>query len=115
MSASSLRTLRDAIKRRSFDGAYYILGDDDYQKDDAIRQLVEAALEPGTKDFNLDARRGSDIAVVDLACAKRWAIAAVSQRLRARMTVGTKLAHSRVTLVTNSQLPSWWFPWVGGG
>jgi len=61
MAASSLRTLRDAIKRRSFDGAYYILGDDDYQKDDAVRQLVEAALEPGTRDFNLDARRGLDI------------------------------------------------------
>ena len=61
MAASSLKTLRDTIKRRSFDGAYYILGDDDYQKDDAVRQLVDAALEPGTKDFNLDTRRGLDI------------------------------------------------------
>ena len=61
MSASSLRTLRDAIKRRSFDGAYYILGDDDYQKDDAVRQLIEAALEPGTRDFNFDVRRASEL------------------------------------------------------
>ena len=61
MSASSLKTLRDAIKRRSFDGAYYIFGDDEYQKDDAIRQLVEAAVEPAAKDFNLDVRRGSDL------------------------------------------------------
>jgi DNA polymerase-3 subunit delta len=61
MAASSLKTLRDTIKRRSFDGAYYILGDDEYQKDDAVRQLVDAALEPGTKDFNLDTRRGLDI------------------------------------------------------
>jgi DNA polymerase-3 subunit delta len=61
MSVSSLKTLRDAIKRRSFDGAYYISGEDDYQKDDAVRQLVEAALDPATKDFNLDVRRGSDI------------------------------------------------------
>ena len=61
MSASSLKTLRDAIKRRSFDGAYFIAGEDDYQKDDAVRQLVEAALEPALRDFNLDTRRAVDL------------------------------------------------------
>ncbi len=61
MSASSLKTLRDAIKRQSFDGAYYISGEDDYQKDDAVRQLIEAALEPETRDFNLDTRRAADL------------------------------------------------------
>ncbi|MGH7650692.1 MAG: DNA polymerase III subunit delta [Gemmatimonadaceae bacterium] len=61
MAASSLRTLRDAIKRQSFDGAYLISGDDDYQKEDAVRQLVDAALEPSLRDFNLDTRRGSDV------------------------------------------------------
>jgi DNA polymerase III subunit delta len=61
MSASSLKTLRDAIKRRSFDGAYYISGEDDYQKDDAVRQFLDVALEPGAKDFNLDTRRAADL------------------------------------------------------
>jgi DNA polymerase-3 subunit delta len=61
MSVSSLKTLRDTIKRRSFDGAYYISGEDDYQKEDAVRQLVEAALDPATRDFNLDITRGSDV------------------------------------------------------
>jgi DNA polymerase III subunit delta len=61
MPASSLKTLRDVIKRRSFDGAYYISGEDDYQKDDAVRQLIEAALDPASRDFNLDIRRGQDI------------------------------------------------------
>jgi DNA polymerase III subunit delta len=61
MSASSLKTLRDAIKRRSFDGAYFITGEDEYQKDDAVRQLVEAALEPALRDFNLDTRRAADL------------------------------------------------------
>jgi DNA polymerase-3 subunit delta len=61
MSASSLKTLRDAIKRRSFDGAYFIIGEDDYQKDDAVRQLVEAALEPTLRDFNLDTRRAAEL------------------------------------------------------
>lgn len=61
MSASSLKTVREAIKRRSFDGAYFITGEDDYQKDDAVRQLVEAALEPALRDFNLDTRRAADL------------------------------------------------------
>jgi len=61
MSVSSLKTLRDAIKRRSFDGAYYISGDDEYQKDDAVQQLIDAALDPGSRDFNLDIRRAMDL------------------------------------------------------
>jgi DNA polymerase-3 subunit delta len=61
MSASALKTLRDAIKRRSFDGAYYIWGEDDYQKDDAVRQLIDAALDPQARDFNLDTRRAADL------------------------------------------------------
>lgn len=61
MSASSLKTLRDVLKRRSFDGAYFITGEDDYQKDDAVRQLTEAALEPDSRDFNLDTRRAAEL------------------------------------------------------
>ncbi len=61
MSVSSLKALREALKRRSFDGAYYITGEDDYQKDDAVSQLVEAALDPQSRDFNLDIRRGADL------------------------------------------------------
>ena len=61
MSASSLKTLRDALKRRSFDGAYYISGEDDYQKDDAVRQLVESALDPALRDFNLDLKRAAEL------------------------------------------------------
>jgi DNA polymerase III subunit delta len=61
MSSSSLKTLRDAIKRQSFDGAYFITGEDDYQKDDAVRQLVEAALDPTSRDFNLDTRRAAEL------------------------------------------------------
>ena len=61
MSVSSLKALREALKRRSFDGAYYITGEDDYQKDDAVSQLVEAALDPQARDFNLDIRKGGEL------------------------------------------------------
>jgi DNA polymerase-3 subunit delta len=61
MAVSTLKILRDAIKRQSFDAAYYIWGEDDYQKDDAVRQLIDAALDPGARDFNLDTRRSTEL------------------------------------------------------
>jgi DNA polymerase-3 subunit delta len=58
---AALKTLRDAVKNRRFDGAYYVYGDDEYQKDDAVRQIVAAAVDPATRDFNLDIRRAADL------------------------------------------------------
>src|SRR5512141_2217221 len=60
MSASALKTLRDALKRGVFDGVYYICGEDDFQKEDAMRQLVAAAVEPSMRDFNTEFRRAQD-------------------------------------------------------
>jgi DNA polymerase III subunit delta len=61
MPASSLKILRDAIEHRSFDSAYCISGEDDYQKDDAVRQLIDAAVDSASRDFNLDIRRSADL------------------------------------------------------
>ena len=61
MAPSSLKTLRDAIKNASFDHAYYITGEDEFQKEDAARQLIEAAVDPRAADFNLDIRRAADL------------------------------------------------------
>ena len=61
MSANTaLKTLRDALKRGTFDGAYYICGEDDFQKEDAMKQLIAAAVEPAMRDFNMEVRRGSE-------------------------------------------------------
>jgi DNA polymerase III subunit delta len=61
VSKAALQTVRDAIKRGSFEPAYYIFGEDDYQKEDAVKQLQFAAVEAATRDFNLENRRGSDL------------------------------------------------------
>ncbi len=61
MPPSSLKTLRDAIKSRSFDHAYYITGEDEFQKEDAIKQLIAASIDPAAADFNLDIRRVGDL------------------------------------------------------
>lgn len=44
-----------------FDGAYYIHGEDEFQKSDAVKQLVEGAIEPAMRDFNMEALRAQDI------------------------------------------------------
>jgi DNA polymerase III subunit delta len=61
VSADPLKTLRDALKRETFDGAYYICGEDDFQKGDALKQLIDAGTEPGTRDFNMEVRRAQEM------------------------------------------------------
>ena len=61
MSATALKTLRDALKRGSFDGAYYVYGEDDFQKNDAVKQLTAAAIEPAMRDFNMEVLRAHEI------------------------------------------------------
>ena len=55
------RDLRKAIQQRSFDPAYYFHGDDEFLKGEMVQQLIEAVVDPSTRDFNLDIRRGSEI------------------------------------------------------
>ncbi len=56
-----LKTLRDALKKRMFDAVYYICGEDDFQKEDAMKQLIDAAVDPATRDFNLEVRRAPEL------------------------------------------------------
>ena len=58
---TALKTLRDALKRGTFDGAYYVHGEDDFQKDDAVKQLVDAAIEPAMRDFNMEVLRAQEV------------------------------------------------------
>ena len=61
MSAdAALKTLQDALKRGSFDGAYYICGEDEFRKEDAMKKLTAAAIDPAMRDFNMEVRRGSE-------------------------------------------------------
>ena len=55
------RTLRKAIQERSFAPVYYLYGEDDFLKEAALRDLLTAAVDPATRDFNLDLRRGAEL------------------------------------------------------
>jgi DNA polymerase-3 subunit delta len=56
---------RRAIKKGEILPAYYLHGDVDLLKDDGLRDLLAAALDPSTRDFNLDRRRAAEMTVED--------------------------------------------------
>ena len=58
--------LLNAIEKRSFDPAYLFVGDDDFRKHEALTKLLDAAVDPATRDFNLEVRRGSEISAETL-------------------------------------------------
>jgi DNA polymerase-3 subunit delta len=42
-------------------GAIYLHGEDQFRKEEALRALIEAHVDPATRDFNLDALRGGEV------------------------------------------------------
>ena len=60
-SSAGQKALRTAMQTRVFDPVYYFHGAEEYLKDEAVRQLIETAVEPATRDFNLEILRAGDI------------------------------------------------------
>lgn len=58
---SDERALHKGIQQQAFERVYYFHGDEDYLKDEAVRALLAAAVEPATRDFNLEVRRGPEL------------------------------------------------------
>lgn len=61
MASAGEKALHAALKKREFDPVYYFHGDDDFLKDLRVREVVAAAVDPATRDFNLEVRRGGDV------------------------------------------------------
>jgi DNA polymerase-3 subunit delta len=59
--------LRAAIQSKQFAPAYYLFGDDEYLKEEGLRHLIDAAVDPATRDFNLDQRKGAELDAASLA------------------------------------------------
>jgi DNA polymerase-3 subunit delta len=53
--------LRRSVRKGDIRPAYYFHGDEDLLKDDALRDLLEVAIEPATRDFNVHRRRAADL------------------------------------------------------
>jgi DNA polymerase III subunit delta len=61
MPAVLERAFRKSLQRRDFERVYYFHGDDDFLKEQSVRDLVTAAVDSSTRDFNLDIRSGSEL------------------------------------------------------
>ena len=65
MSSHDFDVLYRALKKGTLDPVYYLHGDEDLLKDEAVRDLVEVGVDAATRDFNLDRRRAPELAVED--------------------------------------------------
>ena len=55
------RAFEKSLKRGEFERVYYFHGDDDFLKEQAVRALIAAAVDPSTRDFNLDIRAAAEL------------------------------------------------------
>jgi DNA polymerase-3 subunit delta len=61
MRPSSFESVHRSVKRGEIAPIYYLTGDADVLKDDVVTAIVDAALEPAARDFNLDVRVAGDL------------------------------------------------------
>ncbi len=55
----AVSALDAALKRAAPDAAYLFHGDDEFLKEQMVRQVIDGFVDPGTRDFNLDVVQGS--------------------------------------------------------
>ncbi len=67
MSLAADRRLAALVERGEVDGVFFFHGDAARLRDDAARTLVEAAVDPATRDFNLDTYRAAEVSPEALA------------------------------------------------
>ncbi|MBW7932719.1 MAG: DNA polymerase III subunit delta [Gemmatimonadaceae bacterium] len=60
------RALRTAIDAGSFDPVTVLFGDEDYVKDELLRQFIARAVDDTMRDFNVDVRRGPELDAAEL-------------------------------------------------
>jgi DNA polymerase-3 subunit delta len=61
MVSKAEKLLADAIKTGRFEPVYCLCGDNEFRKDEAVRQIINRATDQGTRDFNVDQLRSSEI------------------------------------------------------
>lgn len=55
------RAFWKALQSGKYEPVYFLHGEDDYLKDQAVRELLNKAVDPATRDFNLDVRMAGDL------------------------------------------------------
>ena len=62
-----MKALHTAVQKQQFDPAYYLHGEEEFRKEEALRYLVDGAVDAATRDFNLDQRKGAELSGESLA------------------------------------------------
>ncbi len=65
MRAYDFDSLWRAVRKGVLHPVYYVHGDEELLKDEAVRHLVETGVDAAARDFNLDRRRAPDLAADD--------------------------------------------------
>lgn len=65
MPALDFTTFRRQLSKGEILPAYYFYGNEEFLKDEAVRELLGRALEVSTRDFNFDRRRTADLTAED--------------------------------------------------
>ncbi|MGH7509091.1 MAG: DNA polymerase III subunit delta [Gemmatimonadales bacterium] len=66
MPAHSLDALFRSVSRGELAAAYYFHGSEDVLKDEAVRAIIDRALDPSLRDFNLDQRSAAQLDAEDV-------------------------------------------------
>src|SRR3989442_1007101 len=61
MGALTFDALLRSLKQGAPDSVYYLHGEEDVLKDEAVRVLLERAVDPAARDFNVDQRTAADL------------------------------------------------------
>src|SRR2546422_9319804 len=61
MGALTFDALLRSLKQGAPDAVYYLHGEEDVLKDEAVRALLERAVDPAARDFNLDRRTAAEL------------------------------------------------------
>jgi DNA polymerase-3 subunit delta len=61
MAPLSFDALMRSLKRGDPEAAYYLHGEEEVLKDEAVRALIERAIPPESRDFNLDTRAAAEL------------------------------------------------------
>lgn len=88
MSLPADQRLDRAIRRGKLAGGFFLTGDATRLRDEGIRRLVEAALDPATRDFNYTAFRGADVEI---------------ERLASTLAMPPMMAPRRVVVLTEAE------------
>lgn len=100
MGALTFDALFRSLNKGALDPVYYLYGDEDVLKQEAIQSLLEHALDAGTRDFNLDQRDAAGLdaeafhALVQtppMLAARRVVVARGVEQLRKRSKVRDEL------------------------